>query len=381
MIVVEVDEGGLEAGTAHDAARWSRVAKQHGDVGEGAVAAVAEQRQGVGELAEVALAPGEHPGVGVVEVAHEDQVEEAVGVVVAPGAAHGAQVAAGLDQSGGRGHLLEGAVAAVAEQLAGAVVAHVEIGIAVVVVVGGAGAVGPARGILHPGLGGDVDEAQAAEVPVQRVGADHAGDVEVQQPVAVEVRHRHSAAERHQVVAAPVGERHPRRLGHLGERRRDVGEPPTQCGGTPIRPDDRHVHLAGGMRRQRGAQPARRQVHHLQRRRVAECDGGSGVQIVPDDPHLGAAGERSGSGHDLQLGWRRYGVGDGREGGREQDRKQRPQEPPGDTGARHCRLGRYWWRSVGSRLSRRPSPNRISDSTTMNIAVPGNVDRYQLLIR
>ena len=268
-------------------------------------------------------------------MAHEDQVQEAVRVVVAPGAAHGAQVAARLDQSGGRGHLLEGAVAEVAEQLAGAVVAHVEIGIAVVVVVGGAGAVGPARGILHPGFGGHVDEAQAAEVPVQRVGADHAGDVEVQQPVAVEVGHRHPAAERHQVVAAPVGERHPRRLPHFRESRRDVGEATVQRGRPAVRPGDRHVDRAGGVRRRRGTQPARRQVHHLQRSHVAESDGGSGVQIVPDDPHPGAAGQRSGSGDDLQLRWRRDGGGTGREGGREQDRKQRPQERPGCTGARH----------------------------------------------
>ena len=187
-----------------------RITEQHGDIREGSVAAIAKQRQGIRELAEVTLAPGKDPGIGVVEVAHENQVEEAVRVVVAPGAAHGAQVAAGFGQSGGGGHLVEGGVAAVAEQLARAVVADVEVGVAVVVVVGGAGAVGPARRILDPGLGGYVDEAQVAGVPIQRVGADRIGHVEVQQPVAVEVGNCHATAERHQVVAAPVGERHPR---------------------------------------------------------------------------------------------------------------------------------------------------------------------------
>ena len=53
QVVVVVDEGGLEAGAPYDAPRGTRVTEERSDVRESSVAAIAEQRQGVGELAKL----------------------------------------------------------------------------------------------------------------------------------------------------------------------------------------------------------------------------------------------------------------------------------------------------------------------------------------
>ena len=100
---------------------------------------------------------------GRLDVARDIQVEVAVGIRVEERAA-GAPTAGG--DSGPRGHLLERAVAAVAEQEVRAPVGDVEIETPVVVDVTGAHAVAPRRGI-HSRLLRHVLELPSAEVAIR----------------------------------------------------------------------------------------------------------------------------------------------------------------------------------------------------------------------
>jgi hypothetical protein len=163
--------------------------------------------QGVEEArhtADLELRDLQHPGGARGHAGHEE-VEVAVGVVVAPVGAHARvrQVHAGGVRDLGE------AAAVVAEQgVEPEVVAHEDVQVAVGVEVGCARRQRPAR-VVDAGLARDVSEAEAALVPEQLVGAgvpcvrevrrlvEHVlvvGEVEVEAAVAVEVedgsRHR-----------------------------------------------------------------------------------------------------------------------------------------------------------------------------------------------
>ena len=71
-------------------------------------------------------------------------------------------------------HLLEAAVAAVAEQEVGTPVGHVQVDAAVAVGIAGAHAVAPG-GRVDAGRGRDVLEAPVAQIAVERVAVRNAG--------------------------------------------------------------------------------------------------------------------------------------------------------------------------------------------------------------
>ena len=164
-----------------------------GDLGEGAVAVVAEQRIGVVDQQLVAplRAPRSHR-----------QVQVAVQVVVAERRAHAGRPLAGQRGDAGlRRHLGEGAVAVVAVepqasrrgggQLGRPVADHVEIDPAVAVVIAGDR---PEAAVAYgePRLLGAVAEGAVTVVEVEpvRPGAAAGDEEQVLPAVAVEVRHR-----------------------------------------------------------------------------------------------------------------------------------------------------------------------------------------------
>ena len=173
--VAEVGEAGREGGAAQ------LVAEQRRDVLEGAVAAVAVQLvagQGGGVVARA---------LRVAAPVGDEQVEQAIAVVVAPG---GGGALAGVAHPGGRGHVAEAGAGLVAQQDVGAVGDDVEVAPAVVVIVGPHGAAGPGVGQGHVGgLLGDAEGAVAV-VTVQRARALAAGQEQVEPAVVVVVARR-----------------------------------------------------------------------------------------------------------------------------------------------------------------------------------------------
>ena len=163
----------------------------------------------------------ERPGGVGVHVGHEE-VEVAVAVDVAPGDPH---AGAAVDDAGRGRPLAEGAVAlVVVEGVLPELVGDVEVGPAVVVVVGPGGGHAPAR-VADACVPGDVGEGAVAVVAVERAGdavggrvvgprrgrllVAHAHDVEVEEAVAVVVGDR-----RH---ARPAPGRDARRRAHVDE--------------------------------------------------------------------------------------------------------------------------------------------------------------------
>jgi len=209
-----------------------------GDIDEGAVPLVAIQHP---RLAGIDRGIAVHPDrVGVallvirqieLQVVGHVQVEIAVVVVVDE---TGVGAPAGIADAGRTGAVGEGAVSLVAVEHVGTVVGHVQVEIAVVVAVADAGA-HPVSGIAHAGRIGDVGEGAVSLVAVERVGRRLAPgrrvqvgaveDVQVQMPVPVVVEERRARAHRLGHVPATGGavdvpEVDTRFHGHLHEPRR-----------------------------------------------------------------------------------------------------------------------------------------------------------------
>ena len=243
--------------------------------------------QGQRAHVQVVDALGESVGVGLVYVPHYNEVQPAVAVVVAPGAAHGAVGAVGVGQPGGLGNVGEdpffnslslrervkvraslGHGAIVAEQFARAPVGDEQVLVSVVVIVGGAASVPSALGVCHSGLRRHVGKGAVAVVAEQRVlvvplGSQagyvgSGGDVSVLPAVAVVVEHHHARAEGDDVQqAAVVGEGHSRLLADFLEHRRLIGQGIRQRHGRTIGIGYHRVHRAGSMGRSEGNEPVR----------------------------------------------------------------------------------------------------------------------------
>ncbi len=159
---------------AHSLADVLQHAGLRRDVVEGAVATIAIQpiRQ---SLEDTRMAINPYPtrnvatrAVGVrrpVDVIDDEQVETPVVVEVEPGAGH-TPLTAG--NPGAFGHIVEAAVAAVAQQLVLPHTGDEEIDVAVVVVVGRGGAHGVAD-TTHTGRLGDVGETHLPIIPIETV--------------------------------------------------------------------------------------------------------------------------------------------------------------------------------------------------------------------
>ena len=139
-----------------------------------------------------------HQGAGcqLTEMAHHHQVEEAVPIVVAPCAAGRLERWVGIDHTARGGGVRERSVALAPEQSAGAAVCHVQVLVAVVVVVGCTPAIGMALRVGHSRLPRHVGEGAVPIVPEQGIRAQRVGEVGVVQPVAVVVEHEHARANR-----------------------------------------------------------------------------------------------------------------------------------------------------------------------------------------
>ena len=190
---------------AHALADVGADAGRDRDVGEGAVAIVAEERVRqalvavgvavVGGLGSVA----DRLGRGVPDaVVRDEEVEPAVLVVVEEGRPHGPQRAVlgiARREAGLRRHVLERPVPAVAVEDVRPQAGHEEVGVPVVVVVGGGDAVlvalagdpGSLRHVLEREVAA-VPEEPVVELRVRLVEARHRGavhDVDVEPAVAV----------------------------------------------------------------------------------------------------------------------------------------------------------------------------------------------------
>ena len=177
------------------------------DVGESAVAVVAEERVReslvVVRVAVVVHPPRAAQGLRLRvpdAVVGDEEVEVAVLVVVEEGRRHrpqGAVVGVGVLESRLRGRVLEGSVPLVAVEDVLAQPGHEEVGPAVVVVVGGRDAVVVAVS-FQPRLLGDVLELETAQVAVEAVPEGRVrlveighlravGEEDVEEPVVVEI--------------------------------------------------------------------------------------------------------------------------------------------------------------------------------------------------
>ena len=163
---------------------------------------------------------------------HDDQVQQSVPVVVAPGAAQGPVVGIVVVQSRPVRHVRERPVAIVPEQHAGAVVGQEQVLVAVVVVVGGAAAGAYAVPVHDARLRRHLGERPAAVVAVQGVGTVRVGQIDVVEPVPIIIENDDTPS---QVNESPrcgaVQEVDPR--GGAGVRKR-------RSGGAASGPDGQH---------------------------------------------------------------------------------------------------------------------------------------------
>ena len=132
----------------------------------------------------------------------------------------------GVAEPGGRGDVAEPPLAVVLEQyVAAAHGRHVEVRVAVIVDVGERGGDADLSRQRHARLGSDVLESAAAGIPPELVAADLVDEVDVRQPISIDIRYRQAVAmvvvrglvrlarvvndsmrERDAAVGAPIGE-------------------------------------------------------------------------------------------------------------------------------------------------------------------------------
>ena len=157
---------------------------------------------------------------GAVDIVDEVEVEVAVAVVVAPG---GGRAGGLVPEAGPFRDVGEAPTSIVVEEDVAAVTEHVEVGPAVVVVVGEDGPAANVFGQTHRRRQGGDGEGAVAVVAVEGVGAELVGDVEVDPAIPVVVA---PGLAGHDVPVAedPIVRRKPRVRGGNAGGRADIGE-------------------------------------------------------------------------------------------------------------------------------------------------------------